>query len=79
MQLLILKLFQSGCKGAVKEYLERYRKSLEELFNDPNFPQGAVDDIEQHIESPLESIRQSIEKDLLTDNAYTRSGLIKTI
>ncbi len=41
-------------------------KSLLELFNDPSFPQGAVVDIE----SRLEGIRQSIEKDLLTDNAY---------
>ena len=57
-------------KGAVEEYLERNRKSLVEFFNDPQFPQGAVDDVEQHIESRLESIRQSIEKDLLTDNAY---------
>ena len=57
-------------KGAVEEYLERNRKSLVELFNDSQFPQGAVDDVEQHIESHLESIRQSIEKDLLTDNAY---------
>ena len=53
-------------KGAVEEYLERSRKSLLELFNDPSFPQGAVVDIE----SRLEGIRQSIEKDLLTDNAY---------
>ncbi|MBQ7302180.1 MAG: KilA-N domain-containing protein [Clostridia bacterium] len=53
-------------KGAVGEYLERSRKSLLELFNDPSFPQGAVVDIE----SRLEGIRQSIEKDLLTDNAY---------
>ncbi len=53
-------------KGAVEEYLERSRKSLLELFNDPSFPQGAVVDIESH----LEGIRQSIEKDLLTDNAY---------
>ena len=36
-------------KGAVEEYLERHRKSLEELYNDPTFPRGAVDDIEQHI------------------------------
>ncbi len=57
-------------KGAVEEYLERHRKSLEELFNDPTFPQGAIHDIEQHIESRLESVRQSIEEDLLTDNAY---------
>lgn len=57
-------------KGAVDEYLERNRKSLEELFNDPTFPQGAVDDVEQHIESRLEGVRQSIEKDLLTNNAY---------
>lgn len=57
-------------KGAVAEYLERNRKLLVEFFNDPQFPQGAVDDVEQHIESRLESIRQSIEKDLLTDNAY---------
>ena len=57
-------------KGAVEEYLERNRKSLLELFNDPSFPQGAVDDIEQHIESQLEGMRRSIEKDLLTDNAY---------
>ncbi len=27
-----------------------------EFFNDPNFPQGAVDDIEKHIESRLEGI-----------------------
>ena len=47
-------------KGAVEEYLERSRKSLLELFNDPSFPQGAVVDIE----SRLEGIRQSIEKDL---------------
>lgn len=53
-------------KGAVEEYLERNRKSLLELYNDPSFPQGAVVDIE----SRLEGIRQSIEKDLLTDNAY---------
>lgn len=53
-------------KGAVEEYLERSRKSLLELFNDPSFSQGAVVDIE----SRLEGIRQSIEKDLLTDNAY---------
>jgi len=53
-------------KGAVEEYLERSRKSLLELFNDPSFPQGAVVDIERR----LEGIRQSIEKDLLTDNAY---------
>ena len=53
-------------RGAVEEYLERSRKSLLELFNDPSFPQGAVVDIE----SRLEGIRQSIEKDLLTDNAY---------
>ena len=53
-------------KGAVEEYLERSRKSLLELFNDPSFPQGAVVDIE----SRLEGIRQSIEKDLLTNNAY---------
>lgn len=57
-------------KGAVEEYLERNRKSLLELFNDPSFPQGAVDDIEKNIENRLEGIRQSIEKDLLTDNAY---------
>ena len=57
-------------KGAVEEYLERHRKSLEELYNDPTFPRGAVDDIEQHIESRLENVRQSIEKDLLTNNAY---------
>lgn len=57
-------------KGAVEEYLERNRKSLLELFNDPSFPQGAVDDIEQHVESQLEGMRRSIEKDLLTDNAY---------
>lgn len=57
-------------KGAVEEYLERSRKSLVELFNDPSFPQGAVDDIEKSIENRLEGIRQSIEKDLLTDNAY---------
>ena len=57
-------------KGAVEEYLERSRKSLLELFNDPSFPQGAVDDIEKNIENRLEGIRQSIEKDLLTDNAY---------
>ena len=57
-------------KGAVEEYLERHRKSLEELFNDPTFPQGAIDDVEQHIESRLEGVRQSIEKDLLTNNEY---------
>lgn len=57
-------------KGAVEEYLERHRKSLEELYNDPTFPQGAVDDIEHHIESRLESVRQSIEENLLTNNAY---------
>ncbi len=57
-------------KGAVEEYLERHRKSLEDLYNDPTFPQGAVDDIEQHIESRLENVRQSIEKDLLNNNAY---------
>ncbi len=53
-------------KGAVEEYLERSRKSLLELFNDPSFPQSAVVDIENR----LEGIRQSIEKDLLTNNAY---------
>ena len=53
-------------KGAVEEYLERNRKSLLELYNDPSFPQGAIVDIE----SRLEGIRKSIEKDLLTDNAY---------
>ena len=53
-------------KGAVEEYLERNRKSLLELYNDPSFPQGAVVDIE----SRLGGIRRSIEKDLLTDNAY---------
>lgn len=53
-------------KGAVEEYLERSRKSLLELFNDPSFPQGTVVDIE----SRLEGIRESIEKDLLTNNAY---------
>ena len=57
-------------RGAVEEYLERHRKSLEDLYNDPTFPQGAVDDIEQHIESRLENVRQSIEKDLLNNNAY---------
>ena len=57
-------------RGAVEEYLERHRKSLEKLYNDPTFPRGAVDDIEQHIESRLENVRQSIEKDLLTNNAY---------
>ena len=57
-------------KGAVEEYLERHRKSLEELYNDPTFPRGAVDDIEQHIKSRLENVRQSIEKDLETNNAY---------
>ena len=53
-------------KGAVEEYLERNRKSLLELYNDPSFLQGAAVDIE----SRLEGIRKSIEKDLLTDNAY---------
>ena len=57
-------------KGAVEEYLERHRKSLEELYNDPTFPRGAVDNIEQHTESRLENVRESIEKDLLTNNAY---------
>ena len=60
----------SYTKGAVEEYLERHRKSLEELYNNPTFPRGVVDDIEQHIESRLENVRQSIEKDLLTNNAY---------
>lgn len=40
------------------------------FYNDPEFPQGAVDNVEQHIEIHLESIRQSIEKVLMTDNAY---------
>ena len=57
-------------KGAVEEYLERHRKSLEELYNDPTFPRGAVDDFEQHIKSRLGNVRQSIEKDLETNNAY---------
>ena len=54
-------------KGAVEEYLERNRKSLLELYNDPSFPQGAVVDIE----SRLEGIRQSIEKVLLNISAIS--------
>ena len=58
-------------RGAVEEYLERHRKSLEDIYNDPTFPQGVVDDIEQHIESRLENVRQSIEKDLLKPILFT--------
>ena len=59
-----------NCYLFSRHYLERHRKSLEELYNDPTFPRGAVDDIEQHIKSRLENVRQSIEKDLETNNAY---------
>lgn len=48
----------------------RNRKSMEKLYKDPDFPKGAIDDIDEHIENRLEKMHQSIEKDLLTDNAY---------
>ena len=50
-------------KGAVEEYLERNREILDELVNN-----GIID--QSDIESMQVEIRQSIEKDLLTDNAY---------
>lgn len=50
-------------KGAVEEYLERNREILDELVSN-----GIID--QSDIESRQVEIRQSIEKDLLTNNAY---------
>ena len=50
-------------KGAVEEYLERNRETLEGFVTN-----GIIDQSE--VESRLDEIRQSIETDLLTNNAY---------